>query len=183
MSKIVWRKRKSLFVYLERYSIAFGNCFRSKIHCFIILAQYITKKHVLSVNQTFLKSQKSGVYKTPCSRQNNWHMFVIVDAIDVKLNFLIKFLIKKMCLRLVFLEISFFDFTDNQGHNILAFLSQNPKNRNSSPYIMCHTFVAFDDGKKPLDMWVLLWQASDIASSCHYWGKPIVRSKELKAQG
>ena len=66
------------------------------------------KNVFLSVNQTLLKLQKSGLYKTPCSGQNNPCTLVILDPINAELNFLIKFLIEKMCSCLVFPEISFF---------------------------------------------------------------------------
>ena len=62
----------------------------------------------LSVNQTLLKLQKSGVYKTPCYDHNNRRTHVILDAINAKLNFLVEFLIEKMCSCIVFSEISFF---------------------------------------------------------------------------
>ena len=62
----------------------------------------------LSVNQTLLKLQKSGVYKTPCYDQNNRRTHVILDAINAKLNFLLEFLLEKMCSCIVFSEISFF---------------------------------------------------------------------------
>ena len=62
----------------------------------------------LSVNQTLLKLQKSDVYKTLCSGQNNRRTPVILDAIDAELNFLMEFLIEKMCSCIVFSEISFF---------------------------------------------------------------------------
>ena len=62
----------------------------------------------LSLNQTLLKLQKSDVYKTPCSGQNTPGTAVILDAIDAGLNFLIEFLIEKMCSCIVFSEIGFF---------------------------------------------------------------------------
>ena len=102
-------KIEILFLRIWRHIVTYLDMVFEAKHTFPSFWPKKSQKNVfLSVNQTLLKLQKSGVYKTPCSGQNNPCTLVILDPINAELNFLIKFLIEKMCSCLVFPEISFF---------------------------------------------------------------------------
>ena len=103
------KKIKIPFLRIWRHVVTYLDMVLSTKHTFPSFWPKKSHKNLfLSVNQTLLILQKSGVYKTPGSGQNNRRTAVILGAIDAKLNFLIEFLIKKMCSCIVFSEISFF---------------------------------------------------------------------------
>ena len=103
------KKIEILFLRIWRHIVTYLDMVFEAKHTVPSFWPKKSQKNVfLSVNQTLLKLQKSGVYKTPCSGQNNPCTLVILDPINAELNFLIKFLIEKMCSCLVFPEISFF---------------------------------------------------------------------------
>ena len=103
------KKIENLFLRIWRHIVTYLDMVFEAKHTVPSFWPKKSQKNVfLSVNQTLLKLQKSGVYKTPCSGQNNPCTLVILDPINAELNFLIKFLIEKMCSCLVFPEISFF---------------------------------------------------------------------------
>ena len=105
------RKFKIQFLLLWRHILTYFDIILYEKHNFLWLRAKKTWKSIfLSLNQTFLKSEESGLWKKRYRGRNSRPTLFILGCTDAKLNILIKIRIEKMCLHIVFPEISFFWF-------------------------------------------------------------------------